>query len=195
MTPVVTATRPSDMESTADAELMDRLGLRDQRALVELYRRYARKVYPLVLRIVCDETLAEEVLQDVFVRLWTRPERYRPDAGPLIAWLLTVARNLALDARRRETRWRRDLDFDDQLYDGVASDAESEPLAAEVRAAVTLLPENQRQAIELAYFSGMTHAEMATHLEEPLGTVKSRLRLALHKLRDALRRDAPVNTR
>jgi RNA polymerase sigma-70 factor (ECF subfamily) len=174
-----------------DADLVARLALGEQPALVELYRRHGRRVYPLIRRIVIDESLADEVLQDVFVRLWTRPEQYRPEAGQLLAWLMTVARNLALDALRREKKWRAHADLDDHVHhltaDAPGVDAD---VAAAVRHAMAMLPADQQRTVELAYFEGLTHAELAARLGEPLGTVKSRLRLALEKLRRGIGRGA-----
>jgi len=174
-----------------DAELVVRLRSFEQPAFLEIYRRYGRRVYPLILRIVANESLAEEIVQDVFVRLWTRPERYRPEAGQLLAWLLTVGRNLAIDALRREHRWRGHLELDELTSERLlarmpAVDAE---LGVTVRHALEALPAEQRRTVELAYYSGMTNGELAAHLGEPLGTVKSRLRLALGKLRKALGRE------
>ncbi len=176
------------LERAADSELMARLTLRDQRALVELYRRHGRRLYPLIRRIVTNEGIAEEVLQDVFVRLWTRAALYRAEEGQLLAWLMTMARNLALDALRRDSRWRGQLEFEESLHesspvDRRGSDADT---TLSVRHALSGLPDDQRRTVELAYFAGMTHAELAEHLNQPLGTVKSRLRLALDKLRGAL---------
>jgi RNA polymerase sigma-70 factor, ECF subfamily len=185
----VVSTRDGGTDQATDADLVTRVGAGEQPALVELYRRYSRRIYPLILRIVASETLAEEILQDVFVRLWTRPERYRPEAGHLLAWLLTVGRNLALDALRREARWRGHVEIDEQVHSSLATPepaADVADQAATVRHALLALPADQRRTVELAYFSGMTHAELAAHLGEPLGTVKSRLRLALGKLRRTL---------
>lgn len=175
-------------EQATDAELVSRLGRLEQPAFVELYRRYGRRIYPLILRIVARESLAEEILQDVFLRLWTRPDRYRPEAGHLLAWLLTVARNLALDALRREHRWRHHLEMDERIHASLATrgPALDADLGLAVRDALLELPAEQRHTVELAYYSGMTNEELAGHLGEPLGTVKSRLRLALGKLRKAL---------
>lgn len=174
-------------DRATDTDLVGRLALGEQPALVELYRRYGRRLYPLIRRIVVDESLAEEVLQDVFVRLWTRPGQYRPDGGQLLAWLMTVARNLALDAVRREKKWRAHADLDDHVHQVTAAgpgvDAD---MARAVRRALAALPDDQQRTVELAYFEGLTHAELAARLGEPLGTVKSRLRLALDKLRKAV---------
>ena len=170
-------TQESLLEHAPDSELVGRLTLRDQRALVELYRRHARRLYPLIRRIVTNEGLAEEILQDVFVRLWTRASLYRAEEGQLLAWLITMARNLALDALRKDSRWRGQLEFEESLHEG--SPAERlEPdvdTTLSVRHALSTLPDDQRRAVELAYFAGMTHAELAAHLNQPLGTVKSRL--------------------
>lgn len=175
-------------EQATDAELVARLKFGDEPALVEVYRRHGRRVYPLIRRIVSSDTLAEEVLQDVFVRLWTRPDRYRPEAGPLIAWLLTVARNLSLDALRKEGKWRGNVEIDDQVQDALrlATPAVDGDLQMTVRQLILALPDDQRRTLELAYYSGMTHVELAARLGEPLGTIKSRLRLALDKLRKTL---------
>jgi RNA polymerase sigma-70 factor (ECF subfamily) len=167
---------------------MARLTARDQRALVELYRRHARRLYPLIRRVVGNDSLAEEILQDVFVRLWTRAALYRAEDGQLLAWLIVMARHLALDALRKEGRWRAQLEFEESLHAGAPADRPTPDVdtTLSVRHALNTLPDDQRRAVELAYFSGMTHAELAAHLNQPLGTVKSRLRLALDKLRDAL---------
>ena len=181
-------TQDGALERAPDSELMARLTLRDQRALVELYRRHGRRLYPLIRRIVTNEGLAEEILQDVFVRLWTRAALYRAEEGQLLAWLITMARNLALDALRKDNRWRGQLEFEESLHDASPADRVGADVdtTLSVRHALGTLPEDQRRAVELAYFSGMTHAELAVHLNQPLGTVKSRLRLALDKLRGAL---------
>lgn len=176
------------LEHAPDSELMARLTVRDQRALVELYRRHGRRLYPLIRRIVTNEGLAEEILQDVFVRLWTRASLYRADEGHLLAWLITMARNLALDALRKDGRWRGQLEFEEALHDAAQANhpALDVDTTLSVRHALDTLPDDQRRTVELAYFAGMTHAELAAHLNQPLGTVKSRLRLALDKLRGAL---------
>lgn len=181
-------TQEGVLERAPDSELMARLTVRDQRALVELYRRHARRLYPLIRRIVTSEGLAEEILQDVFVRLWTRAALYRAEEGHLLAWLITMARNLALDALRKDSRWRGQLEFEEALHDATPADhpAPDVDTTLSVRHALDTLPDDQRRAVELAYFAGMTHAELAAHLNQPLGTVKSRLRLALDKLRGAL---------
>ncbi len=170
-----------------DAELVARLAHREQPALVELYRRHGRRVYPLIRRIVTVESLADEILQDVFIRLWNRPDQYRPEGGQLIAWLMTVARNLSLDALRREKRWRSHADLDDHVHHLVETSSPVDTdVASLVREAVESLPADQRRTVELAYFEGLTHAELAERLAEPLGTVKSRLRLAVAKLRKSI---------
>lgn len=175
------------LATLADADLMPLVARRSESALVEVYRRYGRRVYPLIRRIVGNDGLAEEVVQDVFVRLWNRPEQYRPDGGQLAAWLTTVARNLALDALRKDRRWRDQADVDDHAYrlHTAAPEGGVEATLA-VRDCLNTLPAEQREAVELAYFEGLSHVEVAGRLGEPLGTVKSRLRLAFEKLRTSL---------
>ncbi len=163
-------------------------------ALAALYDRHARAVYSLALRVVADEADAEEVVQEVFDQAWRQASRYDPARGTVVAWLLNMARTRAID-RLRARRARPDragLESEQAWSELPASSAD--PLdaldtardAARVRQALQRLPLIQRVAIELAYFEGLTQTEIAARLEEPLGTVKTRIRVALLKLRDAL---------
>jgi RNA polymerase sigma-70 factor (ECF subfamily) len=163
-------------------------------ALAALYDRHARAVYSLALRIVTDEADAEEVVQEVFDQAWRQASRYDPARGTVVAWLLNMARTRAID-RLRARRARPDRAGLESEHAWSALPARSaDPLdaldtardAARVRQALQRLPLIQRVAIELAYFEGLTQTEIAARLEEPLGTVKTRIRVALLKLRDAL---------
>jgi RNA polymerase sigma-70 factor, ECF subfamily len=164
----------------------------DSEAIAELYDRHARPIYSLALRILRDARDAEDVVQDVFSQAWRQASRYCASQGAVGAWLLMLTRARAID-RLRARRARPDTASDDRatadLVDA-APPADRQLLSAEqitrVRAAVDDLPVLQRVAIELAYFEGLTHVEIAAHMEQPLGTVKTRIRLALTKLRDAL---------
>ena len=163
-------------------------------ALAALYDRHARAVYSLALRVVADEADAEEVVQEVFAQAWRQASRYDPARGTVVAWLLNMARTRAID-RLRARRARPDRAGVESEHAWSALPATSaDPLdaldtardAARVRQALQRLPLIQRVAIELAYFEGLTQTEIAARLEEPLGTVKTRIRVALLKLRDAL---------
>ena len=161
-------------------------------ALAELYDRHAASIYSLALRILGDAADAEDVVQDVFTQAWRQSSRYEASRGAVGAWLLTLARSRAID-RLRARRARPGAVTDDRAADrvadaGPAADAQvlSFEQVSRVRAALDELPLLQRAAIELAYFEGLSHAEIAARLEQPLGTVKTRIRLAMVKLRDAL---------
>jgi RNA polymerase sigma-70 factor (ECF subfamily) len=141
----------------------------------------------MVCRIAGNEHLADEILQDVFMRLWAKASIYRPADGELATWLTVVARNLALDTLRRNSRWRGHLALDDAMFEPALEQPHRDrDLAILVRDALMTLSADQRRTVELAYFAGMSHSELAEHFDQPLGTVKSRLRLALVKLRDAV---------
>jgi len=172
---------------------MERLTQRDTSALEALYGRYARPVYSLVLRILREPASAEEIVQDVFLLLWRNAARYRASRGPLEPWLFALARNRALDylRLRREKQRRREDSYDLDLADsGAAPNPEAlldgARRAERVRVCVGELPEPQRRSIELAFFGGMTHSEIAAALDEPLGTVKNWIRNGLIRLREAL---------
>jgi RNA polymerase sigma-70 factor (ECF subfamily) len=164
----------------------------DGDALAELYDRHARPVYSLAVRILRDAPDAEDTVQEVFAQAWRQASRYTATRGAVIAWLLTLARSRAID-RLRARRAR---------PEGASNDAAAIPLIdasppiehqllsaeqiARVRAALDDLPLLQRVTIELAYFEGLSHVEIADRLEQPLGTVKTRIRLAMGKLREML---------
>jgi RNA polymerase sigma-70 factor (ECF subfamily) len=175
-----------------DAALMERLVQRDAEALETLYDRHSRAVFSLVYRIVQQRPTAEEVTQDIFLQLWRNARLYDAQRGPLQPWLLTLARNRALDTLRlkRERQRSREDDFGARELVCTAPDPETladrEDRAEKVRGVMAELPAQQRRAIELAYFEGMSHSEIAERLMEPLGTVKSWIRNGLLKLREGL---------
>ncbi len=167
---------------------MDRLVQREESALEQLYERYARPLYSLLLRITREASVAEELLQDVFLQLWHNAHAYQATRGPLEPWLYTLARNRALDRMRlkSERQRRRELSADLIVAPATSPNPEqwldSRLRAEKVRALVGSLPARQRQALELAFFEGMTHSEIARTLKEPLGTVKTWIRSALLRL-------------
>lgn len=174
-----------------DEELAARLAARDALALTELYQRHSRAVYSLALRMLGDREAADELVQDVFLRVWHHPERYLADRGRFVTWLLSVAHHRAVDMlrRRRVQRPTANGDVAELSADGVAPDdavADAEERRA-VRDALATLPEGQRRSLELAYFEGLTQSEIAARLGEPLGTIKTRIRLGMLKLREQLR--------
>lgn len=188
-----------DYATLRDEQLMDRLAGRDLIAFEALYDRYGDLVYSVSLRIVGDSYIAEDVTQDVFLRVWRRPDQFDLSRGKFVTWLLSVARNRSIDQRRSQSRRLRHealpateededvLPSDDARDDPALATVLAEERAA-VRAALTTLPPEQRLAIQLAYFGGMTQQEIANMLGQPLGTVKTRMRLGMQKMRNALQR-------
>lgn len=179
--------------SETDAALVTRLAAGDRSALGDLYDRYARPVYSLALRMLGDAQSAEDVTQEVFLRVWRQAARYDPQRGEAGTWILHIAYNLTVDAlraRRRETA----LASPDGRAGFPAAPEEAalrSVLSLQVQEALGRLPPEQRQALEMAYFGARTHREIAAELRIPLGTVKSRLRLGLEALRAALLAPGP----
>ena len=171
-----------------DASLMRRLVAQDQTALSELYERYGRLVYSFSLRVLQNSTLAEEATQDTFLKVWNQPQSWNPELGKLVSWLLTITRYTAIDRLRREKRVAPATTFslDDRVFDMGERTEDTEPdwLDGELlRSLMQRLPPEQRELLELAYFQGMTHTELAKALQLPLGTVKTRLRIGLQRLK------------
>jgi RNA polymerase sigma-70 factor (ECF subfamily) len=183
----------TDLASLRDEALLTLVLQRQEAALGALYDRYGRLIYTIALRITGDRETAEEVVQDVFQNVWQAAGGFQPGAGSCSAWLIGITRHRAIDAMRskRERGRAREQTFDSDWPTGDEVDPGSEVarrlLRDTVRAALDELPPNQRQAIELAYYGGLTRAEIAARLNEPIGTIKTRLRLGLLKLRDLLR--------
>ncbi len=178
---------PGSYESMSDANLVISIGRYDQDALAEIYRRHGGAVFGLASRLLQDRTLAEDIVQTVFVRLWEQPERFDPERGALRSFLLSHTHGRAVDLIRVETARRRREDKVEAQAIAPAYDLEREVVdlatAERVKAALATLNDNERRAIELAYFHGRTYQEVAVELNEPEGTVKSRIRAGLKKLR------------
>jgi RNA polymerase sigma-70 factor, ECF subfamily len=175
------------------AELIERLARGDDEALATLYDETSRILYGLLLRIIHDAATAEEVLLDVYTQVWRQAATYTTERGAPLAWLTTIARSRAIDRLRAgRNQQQKTESLEPSLYKSAgAEDVEQEWTAREtqkaVRAALDELPAEQRELIELAYFGGMSHGEIAKFSGQPLGTVKTRIRLGMSKLRDALR--------
>ncbi len=177
--------------SGGDAELVRRLQKRDPEALGELYDRYGRLAYSLIYRVVRDVGIAEDLVQETFLRVWNRVEGFDGDRGALGGWLLAVARNRAIDYLRSTAgRMRNSLELEETEHPSLFQDLERDILntdqARRLRKALEKLNSNQRNAIELAYFEGLSQTEMAERLGQPLGTVKTWVRAALKCLREEL---------
>jgi len=189
---VLARLQPAAESQAEDESSLRRLASGDQAAAARLYDRHVRPLYSLILRILGNETEAEDVLQEVFAQAFRQASRYDARRGAVAAWLLTIARSRAID-RLRARRTRVEARTGEQTLGEMPDaqpDAASTMLDEErsrlVRQALGELPMLQRMAIELAYYEGLSHSEIAERLEQPLGTVKTRIRLGLLKLRDVL---------
>lgn len=186
--PMVDGTTGSGAERLplSDGALLELVAGRDQPAMTEIFRRYGGLVYSIALRVLKDRGQAEDLVQEVFFQLWRNPGAFHPNRGALGAWLLVVARNRAIDSIRR----RRPTDsLDDHVLPSAANladEAERDAMMRKVKAAMSNLPSEQRAPLELAYFEGLTQSEIAERTGDPLGTVKTRIRLALTTLRRSL---------
>ena len=176
----------------ADRSAVERMARGDADALAELYDRHARLIYSLALRVLRDDGDAQDVVQEVFAQLWRQAARYDDRRGNVVAWLVTVTRSRAIDRLRRR-RSRPESPADDVDPTAIVDPALpiddrllTSARASTVRAAMDELPLLQRIAIELAFYEGLTHVEIAERLEMPLGTVKTRIRQGLLRLRDRL---------
>jgi len=190
-------TSPKRLSQEHQRSLERRLKAGDERALAELFDLVAPWILGLALHILHDEDEAEDVVGDVFVQVWRHIDQHDAGRGPLVPWILSIARNRSLDALRRRRRWWRKsahLGRTQEMDGGdIAPAAPHEatvpgwPLHREVHAALAALSEEQRRVVVLSYFGGLSHREIAQRLHQPLGTVKTRLRMAHQKLTETLR--------
>jgi RNA polymerase sigma-70 factor (ECF subfamily) len=173
-----------------DAALLARIVDRDERAVEELYHRYSGPLYSLAYQVTHADRFAQDVVQEVFVALWRDAARFDPARGNVAPWLFSLARHKAIDLVRRESTIRkRTADVDLELHeaeDDVDHATWLNIRRQRVREAIEALSPIQREALELAFFQGLTHVEVAERLEIPLGTAKTRIRSALLRLRDVL---------
>jgi RNA polymerase sigma-70 factor (ECF subfamily) len=175
-----------------DVALMRRIVEADETALGALYDRWVRSLYSLVLHLLKDPDEAEDVVEETFWQAWRKAGSYEPSRGAVSTWLLTIGRRKALDRLRARKRSREDTIGDHSFADLLStapdpsSEVEGSELREQTRAALNDLPDEQREVLELGYFSGLSQSEIAEATGQPLGTVKTRMRLAMQKLREPL---------
>jgi RNA polymerase sigma-70 factor (ECF subfamily) len=189
--------RPRDLSRLADEDLLGVVEAGDERAFEVLYDRHARIAYSLAYRLLGDAAAAEDLVQDAFLAVWRGSARYSSSRGSVRTWLLAILHNRGIDRLRNVAATARRQEALEQIAVSVVPDiAEAAAGRAEaqaVRAALTTLPDEQLEVLKLAYYGGFTHQEISQMLEVPLGTVKSRMRLGLDRVRRAL--DPPTFAR
>lgn len=187
-----------EVREAGDPALVVAIGRWREEALAEVYRRHGGAVYSLACRLLGDTGGAEEVVQEVFLRLWDHPERFDADRGSLRSFLLASAHGRAVDQLRADTSRRLREERNARETATAGYDIEHEvwdlALAEQVKAALSALPDDEKRAIQLAYFGGHTYRDVATLLAQPEGTVKSRIRAGLRRLHDSLAGVAQIET-
>jgi RNA polymerase sigma-70 factor (ECF subfamily) len=186
-----------DYKEFDDQSLIRLIARSQESALSELYDRYSRLVYSLALNAVGDPATAEEITQDVFIRIWDHAGTYQAEKSKVLTWIASITRYRSIDIiRRRKIRpesqsvsWEIEPSAIEMNPINVEETVEISQKRRRVRQAISMLPEEQRQALAYAYFQGYTHREIAEVLGEPLGTVKTRIRLAMQKLRQLLEQE------
>jgi len=185
-----------------DETLLQQIMQHNTEALAALYDRYAQTVYQLILRIVREPAVADELLQETFWQVWQKAEQFQ-ERGSAAAWLCRIARNMSLDELRRQKARPQSLALSEQEYEAAFANRADQSRRVEeavdhawthqrLRQALEQLPAEQRLCLELAYFQGMSQREIAAHLDTPVGTVKTRVRLGMEKLEHLLRLVGPV---
>jgi RNA polymerase sigma-70 factor (ECF subfamily) len=180
-----------DLQLLADEELMPLVERKNADAFAIVYDRHGGAAFSLAYRMVGNRTAAEDITQEAFLSLWRSGARYDRARGSVRTWLLTIVRNRAIDMLRQELAQAPKLSFDDKIPERAATaetdvEALRRDAARQVRGALNVLPSDQMRVIELAYFGGLTHSEIANALGMPLGTVKGRMRLGMEKIRAQL---------
>lgn len=181
--PAATYPTWSELQQLRDSELVERVELRDEQAIEELYSRYSALVFSIAQHVVNDIAAAEDITQEVFLQLWRNPSSFDPDRGTLSTWLTVITRHRAID---RYQRRRAEVDVADLIIPIDAnqhSEASCNESLRKIGVLLAEMPIHLRSAMELFYLQGLTHAEISSRTGEPLGTIKSRIRLALQWLR------------
>ncbi len=181
-TELVNSPPPSGLD---DASLLSLVQRGDESAMASLFDRYSKVVYSVALRVLRDPASAEDVLQEVFMQIWRNPDGFVATRGSLGGWLAVVARNRSIDALRRKRPTEQVDDMALASNYNLADEAERNSLMEKARGVIQLLPVEQRKTLEMAFFDGLTHSEIAEMTGDPLGTVKTRIRSALTSLRKA----------
>jgi RNA polymerase sigma-70 factor (ECF subfamily) len=184
------ATAARDAQKREEIDLLRRIVDKDQEAIEDLHRRYSGPLYALVYQLTRSETTSQDVVQEVFFTVWRDASRYDAARGAVSSWLFALARHKAIDAMRKEHNVRKRIADVDMTLEPAEDDVDQEAWenirGEAVRAALRELPDLQRTAVELAFFSGLTHVEVAERLKIPLGTAKTRIRMGLLRLRGTL---------
>lgn len=183
-----------DYTRLSDESLLRLIARSQESALSELYDRYGRLVYSVALNTLSDSSLAEEVTQDVFIRVWQKGSTYNVEHGRVVAWLTSIARHRSIDIYRHarshqehmQVSWQEAEALEPPDSINVERDVDLAQRQERIRRAVALLPAEQKQALGMSFFQGLSHQEIADALSEPLGTVKTRIRLGMQKLRTIL---------
>ncbi len=179
-------------EHSDEMALLKAVGRGDRAAFSVFYDRFSSPVFALAMAILRSQSEAEDALQDVMVKIWGKAQAYNPQSGKPLSWVMTLTRNHAIDRLRSLKRHQevRQEASDNQLFSPLEKDtrqeAERRESATAIQRAMLELPEEQRQAIELAYFHGLTHSEIASTLNQPVGTIKARIRRGMQRLRGKL---------
>ena len=181
------AVNASPLSAKDDAALLSMVQKGDEFAMASLFDRYSRVVYSVALRVLRDPASAEDVLQEIFMQIWRNPDSFIATRGSLGGWLAVVARNRSIDALRRKRPTEQVDDMALASPYNLADEAERNSLMEKARSVIHLLPTEQRKTLEMAFFDGLTHSEIAEMTGDPLGTVKTRIRSALTTLRKAFK--------
>src|SRR5262250_1445825 len=173
--------------NVSDAEIIARIYSGDEGAMALLYDRYSPVVYAVALRVLSDDSAAEDILQDVFMQLWRNPHAFNASRGSLAAWLAVIARNRAIDQLRKKRPAAEEIDLDAvvSVNPDLQNTAERKQAIEKVRGVLASMPAEQRTTLEMAFFEGLTHVEIAGKTGQPLGTIKTRIRSGLSAVRKA----------